>query len=186
MDKKLAFAAILVVLGILFRTVWHLGPNIEFVTTASLLAGAYLGKRLSVVVPLVIMVVTDILIGNTNIYLFTWSGYLFIGYLGNLSHLGNLKRRTKILHATGLGVIASIWFYLWTNFGVWLLDSWGMYNRTFSGLMEAYLMGLPFLKYQLLGNIIFVVLSFTTVEIASSSKISLVSKYRRIKLPARL
>ncbi|MBI4990942.1 hypothetical protein HZB96_02495, partial [Candidatus Gottesmanbacteria bacterium] len=160
-------AGFLIILGILFRTIWHLGPNVEFVTTSALLAGSYLGLGYALGIPLTIMLVTDLIIGNTNIFLFTWSGYLVIGYLSHLSNLSHLKRGEKILGATGLGVVASIWFYIWTNFGVWLLDSWGMYPKTPPGLIDAYIMGLPFLKYNLMGNLVLVPLSFTSIELLS-------------------
>lgn len=75
---------------------------------------------------------------------------------------------TKVIAASSFGVLASVWFYLWTNFGVWLLDSWGMYERTFAGLFNAYIMGLPFLKYNLIGNIVLVPVSFLVVEAARS------------------
>lgn len=164
MDRRFIFAGILVGLGIASRTIWHIGENVEFVTSSALLAASYLGFSYALVVPLVIMAITDLIIGNTNIFLFTWSGYLFIGYLGNLGHLSDLKKENKILRATGVGIIASLWFYLWTNFGVWLLDSWGMYPKTLGGLLQAYFYGLPFLKMNLLGNIIFVPVSFFVVE----------------------
>lgn len=163
--KKILFAILLVLLGVFFRTIGHIAPNIEFVTAASLLAGAYLGRKYAILVPFVIMVLTDTLIGNTNIFIFTWSAYLAIGLLG----LWGLKdKKTKFVRATGLGIIASLWFYLWTNFGVWALDSWGLYPRTLGGLMEAYIMGLPFLKLNLLGNLFFVPVSFGIVEMVKS------------------
>lgn len=162
--RKIIFAFILIVLGIAFRTIWHLGDNIEFVTSSSLLAGAYLGLGWTVTVALFIMVLSDIVIGNTNIFVFTWSGYLFIGCLGYLGHLRDLKGKSRLLQATGLGIIASLWFYLWTNFGVWILDSWGMYPKTLNGLIQAYFYGLPFLKLNLLGNLFFIPVSFFIVE----------------------
>lgn len=162
--NKILFAVMLITLGVLFRTVWHLGPNIEFVTSSALLAGSYLGLGWSVSVPLIIMMFSDIILGNSNIFIFTWSGYLFIGCLGYLCHLSKLKLGERILRATGLGIIASLWFYIWTNFGVWLLDSWGMYPKTLTGLLQSYWYGLPFLKSNLLGNLFFVPLSFIIVE----------------------
>lgn len=173
---KIITALCLVVLGIAFRTIWHPGDNIEFVTTTALLAGAYLGWKWSIAVPLTIMVITDLIIGNTNIFVFTWSGYLFISYLGYLSHLSDLKKEKKILKATGVGIIASLWFYLWTNFGVWLLDSWGMYPKTLAGLVDAYFYGLPFLKLNLIGNLFFVPLSFFIVEKAKNLNFGLFKK----------
>ena len=160
---KIFGGLILIGLGFFFRTIGHIAPNIEYVTAASLLAGAYLGKKSAILVPLIIMVLSDTLIGNTNIFLFTWSAYALIGYLSYLSNL-----RGKIIRATGAGILASIFFYLWTNFGVWALDSWGMYPKTLAGLIESYLMGLPFLKLNLLGNLFFVPVSFGIVEMVKS------------------
>lgn len=178
--NKILLAVFLIILGVLSRTAWHLGPNIEFVTASSLLAGVYLGLNYSLLVPLIIMVITDLIIGNTNIFLFTWSAYLVIGYLGNLGHLSNLKFGPRMLRATGLGVIASFWFFLWTNFGVWFLDSWGMYERNFSGLLQAYIMGLPFMKYNLLGNIVLVPSAFFLTEFGKSLVEANLRKYIKI------
>ena len=146
-----------------------MGPNIEFVTTATLLAASYLGGKWVVIVPLAIMMMTDLFIGTTNIFIFTWSGFLFIGYLSSLSNLSDLSRWRRILGATGIGVIASLWFYLWTNFGVWMLDSWGMYPKTIAGLIDAYILALPFFKYNLMGNIVFIPVSFFIVETAKNT-----------------
>lgn len=176
MDRRFIFAGILVGLGIAVRTIWHPAENVEFVTSGALLAGAYLGLRASIAVPLATMIISDLLIGNTNIFIFTWSGYLCIGVLGYLSRLSDLKGRSKILRATGLGVIASLWFYLWTNFGVWILDSWGMYQKTLAGLSQSYWYGLPFLKLNLLGNLFFVPVSFFIVEKAKSLKFNFLKK----------
>lgn len=181
--EKLILTGILILSGILFRTFFHIGDNIEFVTSSTLLAGSFLGLSYSLLVPLTIMILSDLIIGNTNIFLFTWSGYFFIGCLSYLSRLSDLERGSKILHATGLGIIATLWFYLWTNFGVWFLDSWGMYPKTFAGLINAYLMGLPFLKYQLIGNLVLVPLSFIITEFSLSFKTSPVFKrFKKIRV----
>ncbi len=164
--KKIIFAALLITIAIVLRTIGHIAPNIEYVTAASLLAGAYLGKKYAVLVPFIIMVLTDTLIGNTNIFIFTWSAYLAIGLFG--SKFLNKNSKFIILKATGTGLAAGIFFYLWTNFGVWALDSWGMYPRTLSGLMQSYIMGLPFLRLTLLGNLLFVPISFGIVEMVKS------------------
>jgi len=58
---------------------------------------------------------------------------------------------------------SSIFFYLWTNFGVWYQ---GWYPPTLSGLAESYVMGLPFLKFNLVGNLIFVPLGFGFIALA--------------------
>jgi len=179
--NKLIPAIILVLLGIFSRTYFHLGPNVEFVTVATLLAASYLGIYWSVFVPLGIMLVSDVVIGNTNIFIFTWSAYIIIGLVsiaffknssinGLLKHFIKKKSFYKIIQSTFLGLGASVWFYLWTNFGVWILDSWGMYDRSFSGLLDAYILGIPFLKYNLIGNMVIIPLTFTIVELSKSYK----------------
>ena len=158
--RRVLLAFVLIVLGILGRTVFQIGENIEFVTSASLLAASFLGLRWAVIVPLVIMAVSDFIIGNTLIFLFTWSAYLLTGLLGFFFLTKKSGIINHVLKATGTGVISSIIFYLWTNFGVWALDSFGMYPDDLSGLIQSYIMGIPFFKANLYGNLIFVPLSF--------------------------
>jgi uncharacterized membrane protein len=165
----------LIILAVIFRTAWHFGDNIEFVTSATLIASAYFGLKGGLLVPFTAMFISDVMIGNTNIFIFTWSAYLIIGVLGYRA-LGRKNKKFKkkndslkikgiiVIKAMGMGIVASLWFYLWTNFGVWVLDSWGMYPKTIHGLIEAYIMGLPFLKANLIGNIILVSFSFIFIE----------------------
>lgn len=157
---RLLLAFVLITLGILGRTIFHLGDNIEFVTSSTLLAASFLGFRWAVIVPLVIMAVSDFIIGNTLIFLFTWSAYLLTGLLGFFFLTKKSGIINHVFKATGTGIISSIIFYLWTNFGVWLLDSFGMYSDNLSGLLDSYIMGIPFFKANLYGNLIFVPLSF--------------------------
>lgn len=160
--KKLYLAFALIIFSILFRTLWHFAPNVEFITAATFLSGRYLGKKYAILVPFASIVISDFLLGNTKIYLFTWSAYLMVGLMSLI--FAKIGHKNLILKAGAMGIIASFWFYLWTNFGVWFLDGWGMYPKTFQGLIQCYIRGLPFLKLTLLGNLIFMPLSFWLVE----------------------
>ena len=161
---KLWFAAGLVLLALTERLWLDLGPNIELVTLAALAATFYLGKKWGIGVALVSLAISDVVLGNTPIALFTWSAYT-IGALG-FSILGRFAKTAKnrVVMASVLGVGFSLWFYIWTNFGVWLTDTWGMYPHTFAGLITCYVRGLPFLKNQLLSNLIIVPVGFGLVE----------------------
>src|SRR3989338_5781418 len=92
--NKFIFASILVFLGILFRTVFHLGYNVEFVTSGALLSAYYLGLGWGIFVPLVTMFLSDLIIGNTTIFLFTWSAYIIIGIAGYMT-LKSQKSKVK-------------------------------------------------------------------------------------------
>lgn len=164
--KKLMIAAIFL-LAFLERVFWDLGPNTELITLLMLLSASYLGKKQSFWITLLIVALTDILIGNTNIFIFTWSGFLIPALIAGEVFL---KISTEGIKKVGLGTIsgvgANLFFYFWTNFGVWLLGS--MYPKTLIGLTASYINALPFLKMQLISTLIFVPIGFGLVEIKKS------------------
>ena len=55
-------------------------------------------------------------------------------------------------------MIASLQFFLVTNFGVWLM--WSMYPHTPTGLLGCYEAGLPFFRNQLVGDLGFAAVLF--------------------------
>ncbi len=152
-------AAGLIVVAVLWRVLnwqYSVAPNLELVTASALVAAAFLGRRAAVVVPLAIVAASDIIIGNSMILLFTWSAFALIGLAGLL-----LRRFTgspvKLMGASVVAAVgASAFFYAYTNFGVWLLGDGTMYAKNLSGLVQCYVMGLPFYRTQLIGNLIFV------------------------------
>lgn len=157
----LFFFALIVILVVLTRTVFHIAPNIEFVTAASILSGYLLSsKKYSLFVPLVIMLISDAILGNTRIFLFTWSGFLFPVFLGVLlkkadfNKLSPAKWLGLAVGSETAGIVGTLFFFVWTNFGHWLTTS--MYSKDFTGLIQSYLNGLPFLRAQLGGNLIIV------------------------------
>lgn len=167
LNTKNIFVYLVFFLAFLERTVFDLGPNFELVTLAVVLSSFYLNKKSSLLSTLFIMLSSDLLIGNSSIFIFTWSGFLipilFINIFKNL-------KINKIFSGTLAGISANIFFFAWTNFGVWALDSWGVYPKTFTGLLHSYINGLPFLKYQLISTLIFVPLGFGIYKLLSKFK----------------
>ncbi|XOB41003.1 MAG: DUF6580 family putative transport protein [Candidatus Nealsonbacteria bacterium] len=151
---KIPLAALVIFFGVVFRIFlneqFHI-PNFEAVTALSLLSGVFFRGFYSILIPLNIMFFSDFYFGNSVIYLFTWSAFALIGIFGNI-----LKRNSKHLHlkSTGLGILSVLFFYIWTNFGWWLTSN--MYSMDLGGLIECYLMAIPFLKNQLLSVLLFV------------------------------
>lgn len=155
--QNIITALVLVLVGSTGRLALEAYPNIETLTAVSIIAGALLGPYLGFAVALFSVIGSDMVIGNTNILLYTWSAWALIGISSAV-----LKRhsRSRImvwldsLKFTGFGVVTTLFFFLWTNFGVWHLS--GMYPPTYDGLMLSYFNGLPFLRNQLLGNLLIV------------------------------
>jgi hypothetical protein len=169
-EKIEVIAALLLVgIAVLGRTVFHIAPNVEFVTAASLLAGVFLRPRYAIAVPLGTMLVSDLIIGNTLIFVFTWSAFAVAALVGRALRRFNENDFKLTLAATGSGVAFTLFFFLWTNFGVWLLGfdtAVRLYPLTLEGLWLAYVMGLPFLKLQLAGNLVIVPSMFAAAGLA--------------------
>jgi len=163
--KKILIAASLILIASAFRTVWHIAPNVELVTLSTFLAAAYLGRGWAIFVPLVTMAITDKSIGTTNIYIFVWLAYALIG-LADYLVLKKWGREKIVIKQTMMALFSSVFFYLFTNFGVWALDQWGMYSRDLSGLINCYVMGIPFYRNNFIGNMILVPAGFYLVETA--------------------
>lgn len=162
---KKIIVAILFLLAFSERVFFDLGPNIELITLLMLLSASYLGKKQAFWLTFLIISLTDIFIGNTNIFIFTWSGFLIPALVvGEVFRKINTNGIKKIGLGTLGGIISNLFFYFWTNFGVWFLGT--MYPKTLSGLATSYINGLPFLKMQLLGTLFFVPLGFAIFEAA--------------------
>ena len=107
------------------------------------------------------MLSTDLILGNTSIFIFTWTGFLIPALaIGKIFYDRKLPLPRKALLGTAAGVGSNLFFYFWTNFGVWATDSWDMYSNNLSGLVNSYINGLPFLKLQLTSTLYFVPLGF--------------------------
>ncbi len=155
--KNFFTAAALIILGIGGRMILLTYPNIETLTVVSILAGALLGPQFGLAVALFSVIGSDMMIGNTNILLYTWSAWALIGAGSTLLKRGRKKRIavwSETLRYTAGGAVSTLFFILWTNFGVWHIG--GLYPSTLAGLIQSYINALPFLRNQFLGNMMIV------------------------------
>ncbi|MFW9881713.1 MAG: DUF6580 family putative transport protein, partial [Candidatus Thorarchaeota archaeon] len=149
--------------------------NVELMTLVSLLAGSFLGFSYALIVPLSVVAISDIYIGNTSVLFFTWSAWAVIGLLGLILKKSDKGKLSFSFKMTGMGVVASLFFFIWTNFGVWI--GWNMYPHTLEGLIQCYIMAIPFFKMNLMGNLVIISVVSTTLVIAYKlSKILLANK----------
>ncbi len=179
---KTAFAIGLIVFGIITRYALKDLPNIETITSVTILAGALLGGGWGMVVGIATVAGSDMLIGNTNILYYTWSAWLLVGLFGLMTRYSqNAKLGKQILKFTGAGLVSNLLFFAWTNFGVWHIG--GLYPHTASGLMESYVMGLPFLRNQLLSTLVMLP-AVSVVAIAVWNKLPAMLESRRSAVAA--
>ena len=173
--KELILAAVLIGTGVLSRTIFKLAPNFELVTSLSVAASYFLrNTKLAVAVPLLIMVISDLLIGNSLIFIFTWSGFLAVPLVTKffLPDRKKSDKETGFLKLASLGMLSGITavliFFLWTNLGVVIVSE--MYTRNLEGLTMSYINALPFLHNQLAASIIYIPVVFGFIKILYTNK----------------
>lgn len=120
------------------------------IAIVSILAGILLKGYYVILVPLSVMMITDIILGNSFIFMFTWSGFALIGLIFYALKSKNkiTIQRTPLIFGAGIGSV--LLYDLWTNFGCWL----GWYPQNLSGLSLCYTMAIPFTLWHLLSTTI--------------------------------
>lgn len=139
-------------IGILSRIIPHL-PNSTAMAFASLMLGFMLSRTYAILFVIFMGVVADTILAYLHGFpafglwsIFTYSGYLMTMFLGSFSH--RLTTQRVLIYLLG----TSSFFWLWTNFGVWLIS--GLYSKTIYGLVACYIAALPFLRNEFLGDLL--------------------------------
>lgn len=153
-----------ILIGVLARILPH-PANFTPITAIALFGGAYLTKRQSYVIPVLIMFLSDLVIGfdsyNMRISVY---GSILIGVL-----LGSwVKKNKSSLTIIKASLIASTIFFIITNFTVWAFGT--MYTKNITGLINAYLYAIPFFKNTLLGDLFYSGIFFGGYELVMNLK----------------
>ncbi len=156
MKQKYYLPIFLVIAAFLLRVSRHFGiidlpPNFAPMGAMALFSGTvFTSRRAAFLLPIIAMIVSDFFIGwyDVRILISVYGSFLISVALGFY-----VQKRPSIIRIFGSAIASSVVFFLITNFAVWLFS--GMYPVTFSGLASAYLMGVPFLKWTLIGDLFY-------------------------------
>ena len=155
-------ALILIIFDIFLRVIPH-PANFAPITASALFVGTYLPKKWAFLVPILAMIISDYLLYPNMMFhsttAYVWGSFMISGLIGLW-----LKSHQSPKFIFGASLISSLQFFLVTNFGVWLTS--GMYEHTFSGLMQSYVMGVPFYRWTLLGDLIYTGAFFGIYQLA--------------------
>jgi hypothetical protein len=148
MDRKTLFTLFfLITLGIISRIIPH-PPNFTALNSLSLFGTFFLGNFTSAALMLSsTLFLSDLLIGFHNTMPSTYLSFFIIAIAGSA-----FKKYTDSYPSLSLG-IATLFFFILSNFGVWISSD--LYQKSFEGLVLCYIAALPFLKYQLLGDLFY-------------------------------
>lgn len=173
--KKISIIALLITVAVAWRIVNHkysIAPNLEIVTAVSVLAAIIIGFSGAVIVPLGSMIVSDLFIGNSSIFVFTWGSFAAIGLLALLLRKLNTKPKAQIATSFIFAISSSFLFFIVTNFGVWLQ---GWYPPTLDGLLTCFALAIPFYRTMLTGNIILVPSAVAIYQLVRSHNLARLS-----------
>ena len=129
---------------------WNFTP----VGAIALFSGAMVrDRRLAFLFPLLVMFVTDAIIGFNKLSPLVYASFLISVGIGRF-----LSRKRNVLRIGGATFLGALQFFLITNFGVWaFLNS---YPRTGAGLAACYVAGIPFFWNTLAGDAVYATLLF--------------------------
>lgn len=147
----------LIIVAALTRLLPH-PPNVSPVEAIALFGGAYFASRQwAAVVPLLAMLISDLALGALH-------GAGYATYLGGVSFwsvyacvalsvlLGfGLRGKVSGTRVLAYALTGSVLFFAVTNFTAWLSDP--LYPKTAGGLAAAYVAGIPFFRWTVLGTL---------------------------------
>ena len=157
---ELALAALLIALDVTARLVLHL-PNVSPVAASALFAGVMLRHRsLAVAVPLAAMAIADTFTG-----FYDWRVMAVVYAATMLPAFAGMLARTRAFRVVIPTMLAcSLIFFVSTNFAVWAFS--GLYSLDMAGLIQCYVAALPFLKYTLIGDLLWTTAMFGGAALA--------------------
>ena len=132
--------------------------NITPVGALAIFSGAYLGRGGAFALPLVVLLVSDVMLGfyTPVVMLFVYCGILLSALIARMAL--RRKRSFSRIGATITG--AALCFYLLSNFGMWLAACPG----NLQGFVQCYVNGLPYLARSLVGDTMYTLLLFGLYE----------------------
>lgn len=166
---------VVISVAVITRLIPHY-PNLTALGAAALFSGAYLKNRYAVLIPVIVLFVSDLILNNL-IYsiqlpgkydgfvilepqsLWSYAAFIIIALIGT-----KWVREGKIFSVIGSSLAGSVIFFLLSNFSVWLGPS-TLYPQTITGLGTTYLAGLPFFWNTVLGDLFFVAIFFGGYEL---------------------
>lgn len=159
--KTLEFIIVLtlILIGVSLRIIPHV-PNFTPIAAIALFGGVYFSKRIALLLPIGAMLISDIFIGyyEPKLMISVYGSFLLCTILGFW-----LKKHKGWYTVGGSAILSSVLFFLITNFAVWSFAPW--YAKTLSGIIQCYLMALPFFRNTLLGDLFYTTVFFGSYEL---------------------
>lgn len=167
---------VLVALALIVAIVGRLTPHAANMTPMFAIAmavGAWLGcerQFLSGIMVMVAMLVSDYFLGFHSTMIFVYVGML-LGVLIAARSVNWLSQSrntfSRVVKSASTSLFASAVFFAISNFGVWVMG--GLYPRSLDGLIQCYVMAVPFFQQSLLTDVVFGTVFLYSIDLARRS-----------------
>ena len=154
LTKQDIFPLLLILIMVLSRLIPH-PPNFTPIIAIAMMSG-YFFKSLnfSILILLISMLLSDLFLGLYNNMIFVYASlFIIVLYFFQI----NKKINYKNLFFLGLG--SSLVFFIISNFGVWIMEN--MYEKNLNGLINCYLLAIPFFKNTFISTLFFSYSAYT-------------------------
>lgn len=176
-SRQIILVSGLIFLAVIIRVLLY--PfNFSPIIAIALFSGAVIkDKKIAFLLPLLAMFLSDIIFEVFNIAQGFWGWGQLVGYaiLIVITFLGSFINKINFPKVAGFSIVSSLVFFLLSNSSVWLLYS-GMYENSFSGLVSCIAAGIPFLKVNLVADLVYSGLLFGTYELVRRYSYSSISE----------
>ena len=175
--QKSALITLFILTTSILRLIPHL-PNFTPIGALGLFGGAYFGKKRSILTVIAAMLLSDYLLLYVNPYsprpvdfshlyaptalVHSTSLFVYAGLLINVIIGWKVARNKSVANIITASLLASVQFFLITNFGVWVS---GYYPQNIHGLLQSYIAGLPFFRWTLIGDLFYTTMLFGSYEL---------------------
>ncbi len=155
-DKNAMIIMGLVLFAVALRLVPH-PPNFSPIGAIGLFVGCYLSLKRFWLIPIVALFISDYFLGFYNVVsmLTVYTSFFISAIIGQYF----LRARRTNLKIVGAAVFSATQFFIFTNFGVWLSGT--IYQFNLAGLIECYVMAIPFYGNTLISELFYVTVLFS-------------------------
>lgn len=160
MNSRNLFILVLILIAAGIRLSGILPYNFTPIAAIALFGGAMFQNRgLAFLAPLSILFLTDLVIGLHDTMWAVYGSFLAIVLIGQL-----IRKNPTMLSAMGGALVGSVLFFLVTNAAVWFGSPF--YSQDLSGLLNSYVLGLPFFRGTFAGDLLFTAVLFGSFKLA--------------------
>lgn len=157
-----AIALLFILIAAGLRLIPH-APNFTPLAAMALFGGFYFSKRIAFVLPLAAMFISDLFIGfyEPKLMMVVYGSFVLC------VALGFWLKSHKNWYTIGAGaVLSSVLFFITTNLAVWAFAPW--YAKTLSGMIQCFVLAIPFFKNTLLGDLFYTGVFFGAYELVKA------------------